>query len=416
MGNEKQKNEKSSKIKWKKILIIAMVTTIVTTIVGTVTTWLLELLQSDNSKPVTDTEIDIQVGDGGTAVGKVEGDYNQTITVNQEKELIKPTVSITELDFHRLKEKSAARQQLLGNSLDDTIEYTMEKNYTAMIEIANNDPTQELILRKFTFNAQNIVVDYSPEFLFYSSFYESSGGTGHRDKWQLEVTLVNDGWGDATDVSIVYDSTSENYNIIKSIFPFKELGKTIPLIESRERITTNFMNHLTLDNILLDDYLDNIPEITNAPKFRVVCKEKDFGVPYSETCVTYKKDETIGPYGLGYEGNESYGILIDTSQNSFTLSKDLSESIPSEQILQIPLCFYPDKSSSLNYSVEFEVFDGQDTYTISSDSMQTNFKISSTEEVNRQTISDEMEIKEGVGRTDYFYSFPLGTPSIKSNE
>ena len=129
----------------------------------------------------------------------------------------------------------------------------------------------------------------------------------------------------------------------------------------------------------------------------------------SEEIIVSKEELPIGicnegPYvgDYGDSGACVYGIMINTDNINFIKEFSVNECIDGGDILDIPLCFFPDSSCKMEFYVEFDIYDGFDTKTIKSEIRNLDFKVSSLNADWSNKNESEISLQEAYQEDEYF--------------
>lgn len=111
-------------------------------------------------------------------------------------------------------------------------------------------------------------------------------------------------------------------------------------------------------------------------------------------------------------GNEGfygvYGITVNSNLSTFQKEFNVNETINVGEILDIPICFFPNKSSSMEFHVEFDIFNGFSEETIFSDIRKMEFSIPSTGTQYVNFDNCTVDVQEIYNNTEsrYYISYP----------
>lgn len=242
-------------------------------------------------------------------------------------------------DFSTLKEK-----------------YYIENNCITIVNISN--PTDhEIKLNKFRIIAENISPDLQPKI---TTFLDSGSA--------VDLEILNEGWVDINNIKI---EITDKDKILSQFYNEADLVYEIPQIKVGETKDLHILDKelmIKIPNNSIDDAIIINPIINFTSDEITITKNV-------EQIHIYNEGIFVGDYGAS--GACVYGIAINTDQNTFIKEFNINESINSNNILDVPLCFFPDKSCSFDFYVEFDIFDGINIETIKSEIKHLYFDISS---------------------------------------
>lgn len=223
---------------------------------------------------------------------------------------------------------------LFENFIDINEENDCFQYCETLIAITNPYDT-EIVLDKIIFSANNIKIDKRP--CFYFEFYKESD-TG------LPVHVYNVGFGNSTEITLkLIDKEGKLSEYIKR----EALNVTIPPLEASKDVYIELLNNK-----------DVIKEALNPIVFEtefIVDNEDILLLDENLLCFQLEGKKLTLVGGLGADGGNIYGIRIDTNKQSYKREETVKEFIKPSETLMIPICFFPDKSCTLDFEIEFEV-------------------------------------------------------------
>lgn len=316
---------------------------------------------------------------GAVNYGTVNGDIN----INSFDYLNEASVEIYELNPTQIVNHENTMQYCFFKQQENYSNpnkiYYFDKDCINMIAISNNNLNKEIVLRNFKFVAENIMVDTMPHL---SSF--CTRDDDYNRKYLFDMYLRNNGWGDANNVELTIED--EN-GILNLLFEKDDLRLFLPSVEYGNITNLKCVNLEKIDIDAYNSLIDVYGEFNIHIAVYANSDECDFGaIGYIELHCCADSIEDMGGYGYG--GDTAYAIIIDTDNDSFVLDVNVSECIPAGSILELPLCFFPDRSCTFSYYVMFEVFDGFESYTIKTEGQDIEFVVDSCCDVNVKDISN----------------------------
>ena len=268
--------------------------------------------------------------------------------------------------------------------------YYLEENCAFILNISN--PTDHQIkINKFRIVANNIVQIREPSFDVFLCMY----GSG------VEFYVTNNGWDDAHDIDLIIDDKDQ---ILSKYFNKEDLNIKITSLKAGESIDVFFPN---VNKYIISPNKSEYEYISINPVIQIKTDSKENIFDKFLPIYLYNEKIIIDEIG-GNEGFHGvYGITVNSNLNTFQKEFDVNESINIGEILDIPICFFPNKSSSMDFHVEFDIFNGTSEETVSSDIKKLEFNIPSTgtQYVNLDNgIIDIQEIYNSDSR--FYISYP----------
>ncbi|MCI8347496.1 MAG: hypothetical protein HFJ12_06100 [Bacilli bacterium] len=272
----------------------------------------------------------------------------------------KPSASIQEkvMSVSYLSELGNRQDKypMFNDNINDMKKYIYIDNCATQV-IITNDYNSEILLEEMVFEAKDIVVDNSP--ILECDLIPN-------DNFGVNIMCVNHGWGDANNVTINLDGEGLDDFIVEnkhSIFiPSIPAGERVdlPIWEVYDLIKENCTGELYLKANCVDSDGNVINVMDDKFIFIAICD-----------------GEFTSAGGLG-PSEEIYGIKINTSSENYEYSFNISESIKAKERIELPICFFPDKSCSLKFRISFTVvYNNNDRMNISTDWAELKFQISS---------------------------------------
>lgn len=311
---------------------------------------------------------EIKGNSGNINYGFINGDYiiNNSGTLNHASIEMYELAPVSSINYNDMPCYTIFKEQSQYSDADKV--YCFDKDFMSMIAISNNNSNKEIILKKFKLVAENIVVDTMPHINLIYDF-----DPYYNTEYLFDTYVSNVGWGNASNLEIII---KDEDGFLNMLFGEDDLSVHLPLIEygsGQEIKCANFDNlNKEAYEELLYKYGEFFIEVTMSAK----CDEVDFGTIWRTVLRCSSGGiEDIG--GLGYNAESAYAIIVDTGNDNFVLDVDISQNIPAGGILELPLCFFPDKSCVLSYYVEFEVYDGFENYSIHTEKRNIEFFVNS---------------------------------------
>lgn len=305
--------------------------------------------------------------------------------------------------------------------------YLYYDGYTGVINISNNNPDKEIILCNFRFVAENIIVDTMP---ILDATYQVYGSDSD---YLCKIDVANDGWGNAKNIIITFedsvcsveelsnDDIDNNIKILDKILNEEDRATTISMIKSgtSQSIYCFPISNMNMEllNWILDEYGSFGWRITIYVQYEENNYER---IPIGEILLVVEKEGISDYGGMGFNSPVKYAILIDTDMENYEFSSNINEGIPKGSTLELPICFFPNKSCSLTYYVEMEVFDGIKNYRIQSEKKDVCFKIHSYH-TSFTDFCDAVFIKEHRYDKNFYFdpsyiTFPYASFDYENNQ
>lgn len=263
-------------------------------------------------------------------------------------------ISITYLNRNIVQNNNV--YPLFEDYVDSDKEYLFTENCATQLMITNHYNNQ-VVIDKIILEANEIKVNYSPVLTFYD---------GNESEDGLSVFIVNTGWGAAKNLKIRMVGTETN---LEEYFRKEALEFEVPLVNSSERVEVPLLKN--------SDLLENLAdEIGFGVDFEVECECEGTPIIYSEVGF-YIYDGKLTYGGSGDYAQHIYGIKIDTEKDNFLWEESISEFIDQGETLVLPICFFPDKSCSLQLKISFEIVNDGKKEIISTEVYEMYFTVSS---------------------------------------
>lgn len=283
------------------------------------------------------------------------------------------------IDVEYLKDMGERKGKEIYPLFQDKVELTQENVFEvdcATQVFITNDYDEEILLDKIMFEAKNIKVNTEPVILI---------GTVHCSETEASLTIWNKGWGDAENIILKFEDPENDINRY--------------LKPEKHSIEVDLLKHGESVDVPLWKNTDFLSDGTFY--MTVTCWEDDKQLEHeyvsrNERISVTVVDGNFMMLGSGAPSVEIYGIMIDTSKESYREEASISEYIESKRRLELPICFSADKSCDFSFRVGFEVIKRNNKKEeIWTDFADIRLKISSiwdeTEEANRFT---EKELEE----------------------
>lgn len=293
--------------------------------------------------------------------------------------VVQDDISITYLNENIMQHQNF--YPLFEDYVDSDKEYLFTENCATQLMITNHYNNQ-VVIDKIILEADEIEVDYSPILTFYEG-YESEDG--------LSIFIANTGWGAAKDLNIRMVGKDKN---LEEYLKRDVLEFTVPIVEPSEQVEVPFLKN----SDLLEDFADGTDLRID---FEVECQCEGIPVINGDIAVFMSEGKLVFG-GAGDYAQYVYGIRIDTAAENFSWEKPISEFIDQGETLVFPICFFPDKSCSLNLKISFEIVNDGKTHTISTETSKMyftvssipgwNYKISKSVDDVKSISKEEMEI------------------------
>lgn len=248
--------------------------------------------------------------------------------------------------------------QLFDDEIDDSKKYQLSDSCATQIYISNYYE-QEIVLNSIRFVAEDISLIEEPILSL-----NAMEGEGY-----VDLRVLNAGWENSKNLELKFYGVNDD---LANHFVEEKLLLSIPGIKSGECKTFRLWENS-----------DVVTEIDNgAISFTATCHDIDgneIDVIYNEGDSQYLSIDIYNgellPMGKGGPSDRMYGVCIDTSKSSFSYQDSIEEYIQPNETLTLPICFYPDKSCSMTFYVEFTAVYGNDEIVIQSDPVTLTFEV-----------------------------------------
>lgn len=224
-----------------------------------------------------------------------------------------------------------------------------------------NTSDNDIIIDKFTFEARDIKIDYSPVIGF-ESFDETSSETS------ISLLCYNEGWGPAHNLSFnLYDDEG----ILEEFFSKESLKGEVSELkagETREDIFTLKLNDKIkpIDN---EYYISSSYVSYQCDNYQ----EEVCSIPFGGIIL---KDDKLQWNWMGGGPPTMYGLQVPVEQDTYVFSKEIAQVIPAHKTVRLPFFFFTDKSASMTFNVKFETTN-EDQPVITTKDCSINFFVSS---------------------------------------
>ena len=240
--------------------------------------------------------------------------------------------------------------------------YYLENNCAFILNISN--PTDHQIkINKFRIVTNNINQVTDPFFGLYLTTSDSGVG----------FLVSNEGWGNAYNIELTID---DNDHVLAQYYNQEDLLIKISELKFGETVWVPFPG---VDKLIKKPNIDNYEYISIYPFIQIEINDKIESFQNFIPIYLYNDKVLIDAIG----GNDGfygvYGIMIDSNLNMYQKEFNVNETIDKGEILDIPICFFPNKSSYMDFHVEFDIFNGSSEETVSSEIKRIEFNVSSTE-------------------------------------
>lgn len=246
---------------------------------------------------------------------------------------------------------------LFRNYIDEDKEYFWSDSCATQLFVTNHYDT-EIVISEIVLKVSNIKKDNAPKLFFVG------GNTFQKN--QLFIKIINDGWSDVKNLEI---TAVDESNQLKSYFLEDELKFVVPIVETGSFVEVPFLKYTDLIKECEEDMYFDV-------KFDVICEGNVLSDVVSDYCFAIQ-DDNMYNYGVGGDSTFVYGIQVDTSKETYTWSEKISECVEGKQTLVLPICFFPDRSCTMEFEIILKIeYDGK-SYFISTPLTEANFTVSS---------------------------------------
>ncbi len=268
--------------------------------------------------------------------------------------------------------------------------YYLENNCAFILNISN--PTEHQIkISNFKIVAEDIIQISEPYISITLNMSES-----------IDLLISNHGWSDAYNIEL---EISDENGILSEYFNKKDLMIEVPELESGSFLLVHFLNE---DKMIKSPNIDQNNFFTVKPFVNITMEN---GEKYSQNLLPiylYNDKVEIDIFG----GNEGfygvYGIMVDTSKSEFQKDFNVNETVNAGEILDIPICFFPNKSCYMDFYIEFTIFNGSNEEIISSDLKNIEFNVSSIDAKYINLDNCIVDLQSIYSNSDgrYYISYP----------
>nr|DAZ09019.1 MAG TPA: hypothetical protein [Caudoviricetes sp.] len=259
------------------------------------------------------------------------------------------------------RNNSGNKFPLFNDIIDTTKEYKTIDNCATQI-LVTNDYDKPILINKIIFEAKEIKEETGA--VLYIDIRPSQDGESGGS-----IFCSNQGEEESDELTLKLSSES-----LDGFFSEDKQTITIPPIKPNEYSYIELWH----DSDLINKEYDGVLEI------KAECTDKDgneFPILYEFNNCLYAsisngQVSTIGGFGPS-EG--IYGVRIDTSSKNYRKEFDVAENVEGNNRLELPICFYADKTCSLKFRVVLEIIYGNDNRkkNISTDWAEIKFHVSS---------------------------------------
>lgn len=352
---------------------------------------MIEKMKTNSMENIKGDNIHVEGNDNTVITGD---NINVTQISGNADESSDPTAKLKEVSLDYLAFSDERMKNIfLWNysdlSSDDKMYYVNNNCCTRLL--AGNNSENEYEITKLSFYAENIRRDFEPYFISWLVNRIVSD-----EERYVTLELLNDGWGDAHDIKLcVKDESSVLYDYLDT----SNLQWEVEQAEAGQIISMRIW-----DNSMLLKYPDDTLEFGDC-ELEIVSKEKKITIPMD---FFYIDSNGIWAQDVGAPSASIYGIAVDSSIDSFEFSEDISEFIKPNSIIDIPICFFPDMSCSMDFYIELEIFDGKEFFSVKTDVKSIYFRVSHS----AQYINENIEFADVANQNPYldlystFMTFP----------
>lgn len=299
----------------------------------------------------------------------------------------KPSISTNQINYHLSQNINVDKPiyELQNHEYidKDNIEYYIDdfKNFNVeMINITNNNTNNDICITKFKLIIENIKVDYSPN--LYLTSVESAENN-------ISFQLFNKGWKDLNNVKIEIKDTKGFLNLEKYNITFDNFKYGTSKIFKYEFDEKDFYGSENYSLEVLVKYNEKVYETCNLS-------------------LTYYEGNLLVSSGDGRGGSSrlTYGICFPTNEDYFNLTENVQENITAGETLEMPVLFFPDRSCSFNYYIEFTVNNGEEKQIIQTEKQSLKYVVSSFADLTENDCKNETSILnniENIGIITYPY-------------
>lgn len=269
---------------------------------------------------------------------------------------------------------------LFDDYIEPDKEYKFSEKCATVLYITNHYNT-EIVLDKIILEAEQIDVDYRPVLKFDSGKDMEDG---------VSFNIENSGWGDAKNLiiraKINKDISSEG--VSEDYFKEGSLEVSVPIVKVAEYLNVPFLKNSDL-----------IKPCENGTDFwfdiEVECEGDDLPIVYGSFGY-FIENGRLSSIDFGGGSGNVYGIKIDTDNNNFRWEENILEFVKAGDTMALPICFYPDKSCTMQFKIMFEIVNDGKRSFISTPLTKTAFEISSMkvdyqediESLDSETVDD----------------------------
>lgn len=289
---------------------------------------------------------------------------------------------------------------MFNDDVNDDKKYIFT-DYCATQIVVSNDYDHAILLNKIIFEAEEISVNDIPKFLIQCTANDEGA----------VLVVTNLGWGDAKDVNIKLSCKDED---LGNYIDEKKHMVSVGCVKVGERVEVPlWKNEDILDTS--SDVVLYLCAVSSDVNNEVIPVEYLFNG--NGTYLIIENGRFYRPE-MGAGSESIYGIKINTDEETYSCEFNISESIEAKNRLEMPICFFPDKSCSFKFRVTFEVIYNSNNQKkdISTDWAYLEFEVPSTganavfdaEEFDVNELEDSLITSPGMVKVTY----PCADPDL----
>lgn len=258
---------------------------------------------------------------------------------------------------------------MFNDDVDETKEYICFDKCATQV-LVTNDYDNEILLEKMVFEAKEIKADETPVLRLDVAPRDNDSA--------VNIICVNEGWGKAKNVTITLEGEG-----LKDIIPFDKHSVYLSSIDAKEQIKLPIWSS---SDVIKKDCVKDLNLFAK-------CRDADG----NDIPVRYAMGDSIylgicnGRFNFGGENGPSediYGVKIDTTYDTYEYTFNISESIKDKERIEVPICFFSDKSCTLKFRVKFTAVYKNKRIPVETDWAELKFQVSSVSNYNLNDVRE----------------------------
>lgn len=283
--------------------------------------------------------------------------------------------------------------------------------------LLHNNRDEELLIKRVRVVAEDVRPDELPYVKMSMATYDRVPGREYPELYYDEIglTLVNEGWGDARDLTLTVEMREANNDGAEMdgdpdpsyFMGSDEIEVYVGDIAASESKTVSLFQRSDLVSY---------PKGKRAVALRVTAVDGDgnevrCGLGVTDLGFFVDDEGYFLPFAYGADIPLVAGILIDAHDPESIHEHTVSTSIGAGENLHVPIFFFPDMSCWASVRVEFDIADGSgaDLATVKTDDEPFHFDVSTIERYPEVVNLDDVDgetLEELLSKQSYAVSYP----------